>query len=203
MNGIISWVKQIFVLSILSGLVIHLMPSSKYEQYIRFICGIVITAACITPFISLIAGENSVWDSYRSILNMQDVEELRQELKFSAGEGDEALLQQYEQAAVSVVEKKVLDLDLYPVKTDIVMDTDSESADYGAVQQLNLTVSLSKEGKQQDKIIVEKVQIAAAKKDQQGEEEGLVIDPKVTELKNALAQDYQLSLSNVNIQVEN
>lgn len=203
MNGIIGWVKQIFVLSILSGLVIHLMPSKKYEQYVRFICGIVITAACITPFISVIAGESSVWDSYRSILNMQGVEELKQELKFNAAAGDTAMVTQYQEAAASVVEKKVLEGGLYPVQTTVVIDTDPESADYGALQQINLTVSLTKEADAKDKIVIDRIRIDTSAENGQEKAEGPVLDPKVAALKSELARAYEINPANISIQVQN
>lgn len=203
MNSIISWVKQIFVLSILSGLVVHLMPSSKYEQHVRFICGIVITAACIAPFVSLVSGGSNLWDTYHSVLDVQEVEELKRELQFNASEGDEAVLKQYREATVSVIEEKVLNSGLYPVSTQVVMDTDPESADYGAVQQLDLTVSLSREERTEVKIAVEEIRISGDSGTGQGRDEQMSVDPKVTELKTMLAGDYQISLSNVRIRIGN
>lgn len=203
MNSIISWVKQIFVLSILSGLVVHLMPSSKYEQHVKFICGIVITAACIAPFISLISGGSNLWDTYRSVLNSQEVEELKRELQFNTSEGDEAVLEQYREATVSVIEEKVLNSGLYPVSTQVVIDTDSESTDYGAVQQLDLTVSLSREERTEVKIAVEQIQISGNGGEGQRGDEQTIVEPKVAELKTALAGDYQISLSNVRIRIGN
>ena len=50
MEAVLSWVKQIFILSILSTVVTHLMPSAKYTKYASYICGLLIvivyTAAC-------------------------------------------------------------------------------------------------------------------------------------------------------------
>lgn len=203
MNSIISWVKQIFVLSILSGLVVHLMPSSKYEQHVRFICGIVITAACIAPFVSLVSGGSNLWDTYHSVLDVQEVEELKRELQFNASEGDEAVLKQYQEATISVIEEKVLNSGLYPVSTQVVMDTDPESTDYGAVQQLDLTVSLSREERTEVKIAVEEIRISGDGGTGQGRDEQMTVDPKVTELKTMLAGDYQISLSNVRIRIGN
>lgn len=40
MEAVLSWVKQIFILSILSTVVTHLMPSAKYTKYASYICGL-------------------------------------------------------------------------------------------------------------------------------------------------------------------
>ena len=42
MEAVLSWVKQIFILSILSTVVTHLMPSAKYTKYASYICGLLI-----------------------------------------------------------------------------------------------------------------------------------------------------------------
>ena len=45
MDKLLGWVKQIFVISILSELVIHILPDEKYEGVVRLLCGCMITAA--------------------------------------------------------------------------------------------------------------------------------------------------------------
>ena len=38
MDKLLGWVKQIFVISILSELVIHILPDEKYEGVVRLLC---------------------------------------------------------------------------------------------------------------------------------------------------------------------
>ena len=54
MDKLLGWVKQIFVISILSELVIHILPDEKYEGVVRLLCGCMITAACIMPVLNII-----------------------------------------------------------------------------------------------------------------------------------------------------
>ena len=57
MDKLLGWVKQIFVISILSELVIHILPDEKYEGVVRLLCGCMITAACIMPVLNIINAE--------------------------------------------------------------------------------------------------------------------------------------------------
>ena len=56
MEAVLSWVKQIFILSILSTVVTHLMPSAKYTKYASYICGLLIVMVCIQPLAAVFHG---------------------------------------------------------------------------------------------------------------------------------------------------
>ena len=49
MQSIIIWGRQIFIVCIISNIFIRLVPSQKYEKYIKYICGIILLVICITP----------------------------------------------------------------------------------------------------------------------------------------------------------
>lgn len=199
MNHIIEWVKQIFILSVLSGLVIHLMPSGKYEQYVRFVCGIIIMAACLSPIIRLVNGQENIWDVYQNIMKWQDVHELEQEIQFYQGE-DDAVVEQYRAAVCEVVERQIIADGLYPVHSEIVLDTDSQSEHFGALQQINLTVALDKGEKEDIRISIEQIDRISPGADGNRKDEEL-LDPRVVKLKAELADNYGLNPSNVNIVV--
>lgn len=42
MQSIIIWGRQIFIVCIISNIFIRLVPSQKYEKYIKYICGIIL-----------------------------------------------------------------------------------------------------------------------------------------------------------------
>ena len=47
MQSIIIWGRQIFIVCIISNIFIRLVPSQKYEKYIKYICGIILLVICI------------------------------------------------------------------------------------------------------------------------------------------------------------
>ena len=68
MEAVLSWVKQIFILSILSTVVTHLMPSAKYTKYASYICGLLIVMVCIQPLAAVFHGGISPDKIYESVM---------------------------------------------------------------------------------------------------------------------------------------
>ena len=207
MSSVIEWVKQIFVLSVISNIVIHLMPAPKYEQYAKFICGIIIAAACISPFISFLAKDDIFLDTYHAIVNYENIQELKTELKYSTDGNEQDVIKTYQDKIASDIDQKVLDDGLYPVSTQVDIDTDSGSSSYGRLQKIQLTVSTTKDtssgtadssGVSIGQISVGKVTVGQTG---EGSSSFSSSNPKVIQLKNDLADFYNLNISNINISI--
>lgn len=204
MEGVISWVKQIFIVSILSNIILHMMPSEKYEQYAKFICGIVIALTCISPLISILNGDTIFTDAYQSIVNSQNIQDMKSELKYAETDQRDELIKTYEQKVASQIDEKTLEYGLYPSDTQVVIDSDPESENYGTIQQLNLVVSLTKE--KEKGVTIEDVNIGKitigdtdnAKNTKSGKK---TENNSVVELKDYLSSFYNLNLSNININI--
>lgn len=144
MENVISsfmlWVKQIFVISIFSGLLIHIVPSEKYQKYIRFICGVLLTVICISPLITVFGKDkNSYNDVYKSFIKLSEAGELQSKLKFKEG-SQKALFSEYEAAVTGQIEERVLSHGLKPTETKVVIDWDGDSKTYGTVQKITVRV---------------------------------------------------------------
>lgn len=140
MSSFMAWVKQIFVISILSGLLIHILPSEKYQKYIRLICGVLLTVVCISPLITVLGKDkNSYDDFYKSFVKSGEIEELKNRLQFEEASQKE-LFKEYEAAVVDRIEERVLDRGLNPVETKVVIDWDENSKTYGTVQRITVKV---------------------------------------------------------------
>lgn len=202
MDGVITWVKQIFILSIISNIIIHLMPSDKYTQYAKFICGIIIAFACISPLLSLINGNLTFADAYESIVNQQGVDDLKAQLKYTEKDQAGALIEEYKKEVIKKIEEKAIENKLYPSDTSIVLDTDPESENYGSIQQINMTVSTTKT--QAEDIKIGKIEIGqvdiGASEDKKNKQSGTPKENSLVEqLRSELSSFYNLSLSNINI----
>lgn len=140
MSSFMAWIKQIFVISILSGLLIHILPSEKYHKYIRLICGVLLTVICISPFITVLGkGKNSYNDLYKSFAELANIEEMKNKMQFEEM-SQEKLFKEYEAAVVDQIEERVLNRGLNPTETNIVIDWDKNSKTYGTVQKITVKV---------------------------------------------------------------
>lgn len=140
MSSFMTWIKQIFVISILSGLLIHILPSEKYHKYIRLICGVLLTVICISPFITVLGKDkNSYDDFYKDFVELGEIEEMKNRLQFEEI-SRKKLFKEYEAAVVDQIEERVLNRGLNPTETKVVIDWDEKSKTYGTVQRITVKV---------------------------------------------------------------
>ena len=109
MEAVLSWVKQIFILSILSTVVTHLMPSAKYTKYASYICGLLIVMVCIQPLAAVFHGGISPDKIYESVMTYNQSNRLKQELTYREGDSAQSVMEAYEKETAKTVEEYVLE----------------------------------------------------------------------------------------------
>lgn len=187
MDKVIEWTRQIFALSIISKLVIHLMPSDKYVEYARTVCRFIITAMCIMPFINLMNSNISFSTVYDYITKRQSIISLNEEMKFN--KNDVSIIDACRLEVKEQVEKMALECQLYPTDTQIEIDNDMDSEMYGSLMKISITVSDKKNVKSD--INVDRISI--------GNEKNISGNEKCNELKQKLTQYFKLNSNNVNV----
>ena len=184
MDSVLVWIKQVFVISVLSEIILHLLPNEKYESFVRLVCGILITSVCVSPLINLMSDKAGSYLDLEYFQNIGQMEELRGEIQFSKDMAEGKILEQYLQEHRDFIEKSVLETGLTPVSVDIIMDTDAESESYAQIQKIDISVS----SRDREKFY--------AQQDSGG---GSVIAAEVIGLKETLADYYELNSGQVNI----
>ena len=110
METVLSWVKQIFILSILSTVVTHLMPSAKYTKYASYICGLLIVMVCIQPLAAVFHGGISLDKIYESVMTYNQSTRLKQELTYREGDSAQSVMEAYEKPWKNMYWKMVITL---------------------------------------------------------------------------------------------
>lgn len=182
MDKLLGWVKQIFVISILSELVIHILPDEKYEGVVRLLCGCMITAACIMPVLNII---NAEYDADIDLFaKTSQISELGSQIRFSGKDSSDVMIEKYIETQQEFVTKKVMEDGFTPSEVEIVIDTDEDSDTYLDVQKINIAID-----KKDKKIFY-------------GENnKEIVISEKVINLRSSIAQYYELNSGLVNIYI--
>lgn len=182
MDKLLGWVKQIFVISILSELVIHILPDEKYEGVVRLLCGCMIIAACIMPVLNII---NAEYDADIDLFaKTSQISELRSQIRFSGKDSSDVMIEKYIETQQEFVTKKVMEEGFTPSEVEIVIDTDEDSDTYLDVQKINIAID-----KKDKKIFY-------------GENnKEIVISEKVINLRSSIAQYYELNSGLVNIYI--
>lgn len=200
MDSIISCCRQIFIVSILSNIVLHLVPSDKYDKYIKYICGIIMLAVCIEPILNILPSSLSLSEIYANIIQTSNIKKLENELKYQEANSDN-IINEYTLKFKKDIENFVLEQGLYPINTEIVIDFDENSDDFGSITKIELTVSeeqYSNSDKVNDSTVSDVEKISIPKIDINNLENGnsrdnnVQDDSRVALLKQKLAEFYAI-----------
>ncbi len=78
MNILYGWVKNIVAFYILMTAVLHLLPKSSYQKYVRFFGGLLLVVLLLTPILQLFKKQDTLLDhvSYESFRQQMDTIQL-------------------------------------------------------------------------------------------------------------------------------
>ena len=194
MQSIIIWGRQIFIVCIISNIFIRLVPSQKYEKYIKYICGIIHLVICITPVLELFNSSFSFSQIYEKFQNGSSMKQLKNELKYTSTAGS-AMLDSYIAKVEKDVDTFTLEEGLYPVSTQVIIDEDEQSDSFGNIQDMKLVVSMAKDSEDtykntKDNISIEIEKIRIKEKDVIKDD---TVTQQISDLKRKLSEMYNIS----------
>ena len=201
MQSIIIWGQQIFIVCIISNIFIRLVPSQKYEKYIKYICGIILLVICITPVLELF--NSSFSQIYEKFQNGSSMKQLKNELKYTSTAGS-AMLDSYIAKVEKDVDTFTLEEGLYPVSTHVIIDEDEQSDSFGNIQDMKLVVSMAKDSEDtykntKDNISIEIEKIKIKEKDVIKDD---TVTQQISDLKLKLSEMYNISEDVIDIAYE-
>lgn len=196
MSSILTWVKQIVIFYIFSNFIIHVLPSGNYQKYVKFFVGIILIAIVLNPLVGMFKLDTLFEDLYNSAVSSNSLNEMRVDLKYAEQSKFDAITEPYKEEIIKNVEKIVMDNHLYPVRSNVVFNMDSESESFGQIQAINLQVS--KKYTSDSKIVIDKIKIEVENSESNSKKtNNLSVDS--LNIQNSIAEFYNISPSNVNI----
>lgn len=203
MQSIIIWGRQIFIVCIISNIFIRLVPSQKYEKYIKYICGIILLVICITPVLELFNSSFSFSQIYEKFQNGSSMKQLKNELKYTSTAGS-AMLDSYIAKVEKDVDTFTLEEGLYPVSTQVIIDEDEQSDSFGNIKDMKLVVSMAKDSEDtykntKDNISIEIEKIRIKEKDVIKDD---TVTQQISDLKRKLSEMYNISEDVIDIAYE-
>lgn len=203
MQSIIIWGRQIFIVCIISNIFIRLVPSQKYEKYIKYICGIILLVICITPVLELFNSSFSFSQIYEKFQNGSSMKQLKNELKYTTTAGS-AMLDNYIAKVEKDVDTFTIEEGLYPVSTQVIIDEDEQSDSFGNIQGMKLVVSMAKDSEDtykntKDNISIEIEKIRIKENDVIKDD---IVTQQISDLKRKLSEMYNISEDVIDIVYE-
>lgn len=219
MEQVENWVRNIVCYLIFLTLICNLLPSGKYEKYVRLFGGMVLILVVIQPFTSSLQLDEKIAYYFETFSFQEEMSGLKEELGEMDRQRAETITKEYEQAAASDVERMAKEAGFSPVSVEVDIDSDQESETFGMVVQVSLVVE-GENGTGEDdgeetygeeeesraeqavEVAVEqiepvKIQTEESETDEEEESEGIFL-----ELASEIADYYELEESHVEIQME-
>lgn len=219
MEQVENWVRNIVCYLIFLTLICNLLPSGKYEKYVRLFGGMVLILVVIQPFTSSLQLDEKIAYYFETFSFQEEMSGLKEELGEMDRQRAETITKEYEQAAASDVERMVKEAGFSPVSVEVDIDSDQESETFGMVVQVSLVVEgengtgeddgeetygeeKESRAEQAVEVAVEqiepvKIQTEESETDEEEESEGIFL-----ELASEIADYYELEESHVEIQME-
>ena len=183
MESIYSWVKNLVFFYILMTAVLHLLPKSSYEKYVRFFCGLLLVVLLLSPVLELIYDSGYLLEKINYENFWQETDSMKLDVKGMEQAQKETFLAEYEKAIENDISGMAEDEGL------LVNDVRVElSADY-KLEHISLSVSLAE---QQEGIRIQKITL----KDNSREY------PHVLEVKEKIMKFYEVDSSQIQIAVQ-
>lgn len=143
MDLIISLVKQLFYVSVISTLLVSAMPGEKYQKVIKTVCGLIMIMLLIQPLLKVTDLENTFQAIYRSIVHNESLSELRMDADFQNKNVSNEFIIQCQKEISENVSSIVMEQGLYPAQTNVVIGDDVSGDDYGTICAVNVLVSVN------------------------------------------------------------
>ena len=198
MESILSWVKHIVIFYIFSNFIIHVLPSGNYEKYVKFFIGLILIAVVISPLTGFFKLDTLFEDIYNSAISNDSISEMRFDLQYAEKSNYNNIVEPYKEDVVKNIEKIVSENYMYPVKTTVNFDMDSESETFGQIKDINLQVS--KKYTSENKIVIDKIKIQTenSEGDTKSDSNNNLSAASIN-IKKSIADFYHISPDNVNI----
>lgn len=141
MSALYSWVGNIVFYLIFITVVVNLLPNKKYEKYLKLFSGMVFILLVLKPLTGGLRLEDKIAYYFETISLQNESEDLRKELTGMEQQRLSQMITQYERAVANDVEAMAVDMECYPVYTDVTIDGTQDSPSFGSVTHIRMTVT--------------------------------------------------------------
>ncbi len=140
-----NWAADILCFLVLMSLLETLLPSKKYVRYIRFFAGVVLILVALQPFLGGLGLAQEI-DRYFGEFSFQtEVRDIRRDVLGIEEERRQQMFASGEEAAAADVEAMARENGFVPVRTEVEIEKDAESENYGAVVRVAAVVARERE----------------------------------------------------------
>ena len=203
MQSLYVWMKDIIIFMIFVTIIMNLLGKSSFKKYIGIITGLILVLYVIKPIIA-IAGDsdffNFAFGSYNYKIQSEDMTNKILEMEESS---NDAIASEYKNMLMEQTNKLLKNKGLYVTSLNIEIDDDIQSETYGTIIRMNVEASYYKNENEEaaiNPITIDRIKIGE-EKEKKEEKEVKLYSPMEINIKNVLADVYNIDSSNINISI--
>lgn len=146
METITLWVRNLVFYIVFLTLVFNLLPSGKYEKYVRLFAGMVFILVAVQPFTSSLKLDEKIACYFEAFSFREEAAGFQQELTEMEKRRMEELTGEYEQAVADQVKEMALEAGVDAAQVEVRIDSDQASETFGMVEEIRVTGRMSGSG---------------------------------------------------------
>lgn len=146
MNLLYQWLGSILCFMIFITMADTLLPSKKYEKYIRFFAGMVLILLVVQPLTGSLRLEDRIAYYFEAISFQKESQDLSREILGIENERLERVIAEYEHAVEQDAANMAADMGFTAEKVEVTIESDQEKETYGTVTHVFMQVVWEEEG---------------------------------------------------------
>lgn len=140
MGGLYQWVGSILCYLILVSAVRAVLPSGKYEKYIRLFTGMILILLVVQPITGGLELEDRLAYYFEAISFQRESEDLKREILGIEEQRLERVVKEYEGAVERDVKGMAEDMGFFVERVEVSIESEQENENYGAVSHVFMVV---------------------------------------------------------------
>lgn len=211
MQGIYNWAVNIVCYMIFVTMIVHLLPTDKYEKYLRLFAGCILILLVLQPVTGGLRLDDKITGLFKAFSYESDMKELGAELDEIESRRLDAIAGEYEAAAAGDIER-LMDMEGYEhASASVQIERQPDAPDFGKIRRVTLTLGGEDPAEAGEISRIEKIEPVRIRVEQPEESKGAsaVSAPGKAEseelrrLREKIADYYQVEEAYVEIKLEN
>ena len=121
-----EWVQRIAIYIVLVTILRSLIGKPQYQQYFRFVSGLILILLLITPVLGLISDDSKLYGILNQYVYQQDLDDIASSLQLAEGRMKELIREEYRNAVSSQIKEVAEKQGLVVQEIQITLDDQDE-----------------------------------------------------------------------------
>jgi stage III sporulation protein AF len=199
-----DWIRNIVVYMILNTIIMNLLGDKSYKKYVSIVSGMILLLIVITPVLRITKLEDSLNFFLQANDYTVEASEFKNDVNRMEKEQRELIFAEYEKKLQSQVEALLLEEGFILTDFQVTIEMNTESYHFGELLSINIEAKPKQEGDEDKKshLSIDRIEIERIDRIKKKEDVQKPPTPMEIQIKNRLAEFYNMEQVNINITIQ-